>query len=540
MRFFIILTCQLILLLAGLSSSASTYFVTFKYKTSKGFSLNNPSAYLTDKSIRRRISQRIIVDSSDLPVSRAYLGIVRSLGGRVILSSKWFNGALVETSDNQANSLLLLDFVKDVRLVYSDFSSPKDCQFDKELSCVENQNSSTNAVYGGVFDQVNLLKGGFLHDNGFKGRGVTIAVLDAGFSNYENDAAFSNLRNGQVVDVYDFTTQKPKLEDNGNHGIKVLSLLAAMLPGNYCGSAVDANYALYVTESEKYEQLIEEYFWCVAAERADSLGCDIIASSLGYNYFDNPLMDHAVCNLSKQVVPISIAASTAFKKGIFVVVSAGNEGDKVWRYITFPADSPDVMAVGAVDRDGLLGEFSSIGLPKTVKPDVVGMGVAALMIDAAGNVVQGSGTSYAVPQIAGFSACLWQAFPFLSAVELKNVICKSSSNYSNPDNLMGYGIPNFEKAYQMLKLEHNPTNRHVSVSPNPFTRSLTIKTEWVYNGVVNYYMYNMQGKLVKAGHVSFAEGFTRIDDLESLPSGVIIIKLIFGDGSVEKKIVKQG
>jgi Subtilisin-like serine proteases len=539
MRFFIIVTCQILFLLTGFKVAASTYFVTFKHKTSKEFSLGKPSDYLSDKSIKRRINQSISVDSSDLPVSRAYINLVGSLVDRVLSSSKWLNGILVEVADDQANSLFLLDFVKEVKLVGVNTGLSEGFQKMKEV-VVPSQAKVTNEVYGDAFAQVNLIKGDYLHQNGFKGKGMTIAVLDVGFPNYQNLAAFTDLNPKRVVDIYDFTKGKPTLSELGEHGTKVLSLFAGVLPERYCGAATEANYALYVTESDKYEQLIEEYFWCLAAERADSIGCDIIASSLGYNRFDNSCMDHFVSDLSKHIAPVSIAASTAFKKGIFVVVAAGNEGDKDWRYITFPADSPEVMAVGAVSINGILGDFSSIGLPKTIKPDIVGMGVAASMIDENGEVVQGNGTSYVVPQIAGFSACLWQAFPYLSAADLKNVICETSSNHLAPDNLMGYGIPNFEMSFRTLKSKDRFADQQVCISPNPFRTSITVKAASMYSGMVSYYLYNLQGELLKTGVTNFSDGITQIGGLENLHSGMMILKFIFGENSVVKKIVKQG
>lgn len=539
MRFFVGVICLVVFLFSGTKVAASTYFVTFKYKTSSEYSLKKPMEYLSDKSIQRRIRQHIEVDSSDLPVSRKYLSQVGTLVDSVLLSSKWFNGILVDVSEDKVNSLYLLDFVKDVKLVCDEMKRPvgvlKMCTSDEDAG----QYMSSDNVYGDAFVQVSLLRGNRLHERGFKGKGLTVAVLDVGFPKYDNLSAFENLNTGRVVDTYDFTKRRLALTASETHGTKILSLLTGVLPGRYCGSATEANYALYITESAKYEQLIEEYFWCMAAERADSIGCDIISSSLGYSRFDLPYMDHLIGDLSKGVAPISIAASTAFSKGMFVVVSAGNEGDKDWHYITFPADSPDVMAVGAVSFNGMLGRFSSIGLPSMIKPEIVGMGVAATMIDVNGNIVQGNGTSYVVPQIAGFSACLWQAFPSLSAVDLKNVILATSSNHLSPDNLVGYGIPDFDKSFQILELKNGDCDLKVTVNPNPFTTSISVSVDVKISGLADYHLYSMQGKLVKSGVVCFSEGCARIDDLYSLTSGMMILKLIFGTSSVEVKVVKQ-
>jgi len=540
MRIFILMISLLILLTSGYEASATTYFVSFKYKSSANYALNKPLEYLSSKAINRRVNQHIPIDSTDLPVFRTYISLINSQVDSVYFASKWLNGVLVKANTSQANSLFLLDFVKNVKTIRAGFDGvPSSPKMDDPVD-FEDPSQSTNEVYGEAFSQVKMLKGDYLHDKGFKGKGVTIAVLDGGFENFESLNAFTDLMRGRIVDTYDYTKRNSTLRSSEAHGTKVLSLLTGVLHGKYCGSATESNYALYITESSQYEELVEEYNWCLAAERADSIGCDIITSSLGYSHFDYPYMNHTINDLSKNSTPISIAASYAFKKGMLTVVSAGNEGNKLWGYITFPADSPDVLAVGAVNSTGRLGVFSSIGLPGTVKPDVVSMGVATSFIDLNGNVVNGNGTSYASPQIAGFAACLWQAYPNLTAIELKNTICKSSSNYLNPDNLVGYGVPNFEKSFIDLNLIYNSNSQVLAVSPNPFITSVKIITKSLYSGTGNYYLYDMQGKILKMGTLAFFGGIAQIDNLERFPSGMMILKLIFDRHHVVKKVLKVG
>lgn len=540
MRIFILMICHLILLTSGYEAAATTYFVSFKYKSSTNYSINKPLEYLSSKAIKRRVNQHILIDSTDLPVSRKYISLISSHVDSVYFASKWLNGVLVKATTAQANSLFLLDFVKDVKTASAGVDgSPNSPKMEDPVDFGD-PGQSTNEVYGEAFSQVKMIKGDYLHNKGFKGKGVTIAVLDAGFENFENLAVFSDLMRGRIVDTYDYTKRNSTLRSSEAHGTKVLSLLTGVLTGKYCGSAIESNYALYITESSQYEELVEEYNWCLAAERADSIGCNIISSSLGYSHFDSPYMDHTINDLSRNSTPVSIAASYAFKKGILTVVSAGNEGNKLWCYITFPADSPDVIAVGAVSSTGKLGVFSSIGLPNTVKPEVVSMGVATSLIDVNGNVVKGNGTSYASPQIAGFAGCLWQAYPNLTAIELKNTIYMSSSNYLNPDNLVGYGVPNFEKSFLELNLIYNSNTQELTVGPNPFVSSLKIVTKSMYSGNGSYFLYDLQGKILKMGTVAFTGGVAQLDNLERFPSGMMILKLIFDKNCVVKKVLKVG
>lgn len=537
MRFLVFILSQLLLLSISTNANATIYFVSFKYKATDGYTLAKPSDYLSSKAIERRHRQGIAIDSTDLPVSSKYLKLLSGHVDSVMFTSKWLNGALVKATTSQANALLLLSFVKNVSTVSADFQEVPISQKMDDPADIGDPGQATHEVYGEAYSQVRMVRGDFLHSKGFKGKGLTIAVIDAGFDNYNELAAFNNLRGG-VVDTYDFTKRSAALRASDVHGTKVLSLLAASIPARFCGSAIEANYALFVTESSQYEQIIEEYYWGLAAERADSLGCDVVASSLGYSKFDYSFMNHTVADLCMDVAPSSRAASLAAKKGMLVVVSAGNEGNRQWEYVTFPADSPDVVAVGAVTLAGKLGVFSSLGPANSVKPQLVGMGVSATMLDVNGNVVKGNGTSYSAPQIAGFAACLWQAFPLTSSEKLKKVIYSTASNSSTPNSQVGYGVPNFELAYTTLKAEQPPVQEAAHVTPNPFRDIIKINVDGSFTGACTYQLFGLEGTLEKVGTTWITLGEGKLEGLEEVRSGIKILKLIFGNQTTTVKVIK--
>lgn len=510
--------------------------MSFKYKTSSGYSLADPAKYLSANSIGRRVRQHIPVDSTDLPVNDAYIKAVQAKVQKLLYASKWLNGVLVNATETEISAVFKLGFVANVEVAYLSSFNQIGQKFVDPYDFGD-PGQSTGSVYGEAFEQVNLIKGQYLYGKQLLGKGLTIAVIDVGFENYSSLPLFFNMK-ANVVDYYDYISTTDLLRSADAHGTKVLSLLAGVNEGRFLGSAVDASYALYVTESNQFEQKIEEYTWCLAAERADSIGADIISSSLGYSRFDVAAMNHTAADLSKGVAPVSVAAELAVKKGILTVVSAGNEGNKPWGLITFPADAPDVIAVGAVTNVGRLGIFSSIGLPDTFKPDVACMGVATSIVDVNGNVVKGNGTSYAAPQIAGFAACLWGAFPNASALEIRSAILKSASISSNPNNHIGYGIPDFEKAYLSLVRTYPTKDALVSIGPNPFSNFITIQTTTAYSGRANYSIYDLEGRLLKIGMLNFSGGVARLDNLDGLAAGLHLFSVIFDGVKVTSKIIK--
>jgi subtilisin family serine protease len=216
------------------------------------------------------------------------------------------------------------------------------------------------------------------------------------------------------------------------------------------GTAPEAEYYLFKTEVNGSELPVEEDYWVAAVEYADSLGVDIVSTSLGYFTFNTkPEWNHSPSELDGQTAPASRAAAMAAYKGMILCLAAGNEGNKDWKMITFPSDADNILTVGAIASDSTLASFSSQGYIRggKVKPDIVAMGLNAAVWGANGKRTDGRGTSFSCPIISGLTASLWQALPELNSLQLMDLIRKSANRYQNPDDKYGYGIPDFFKAY---------------------------------------------------------------------------------------------
>ena len=290
-----------------------------------------------------------------------------------------------------------------------------------------------------------------------RGKGMTIAVLDGGFQNADVMAALSNIR---IVGSHDFINPAaPTLFFETDHGTKVLSAMAANRPEVLVGTAPEAAYWLLRCEDQHSEQLVEEDYWAMAAEFADSAGVDIINSSLGYNEFDDPAQSHRLRDLDGESTLISRTASMLARKGIVLVNSAGNTGMGPWKKLCVPADAHEILTVGALNQQLTNAPFSGVGPTQDgrVKPDVMAPGAPAALFSGKGSVVRDMGTSFATPIVSGLVACLWQALPGKSALDIISLVRKTSDNYHTPDNIYGYGRPNFWRAFMIGKLEEVKT-----------------------------------------------------------------------------------
>ena len=308
--------------------------------------------------------------------------------------------------------------------------------------------ADSTSTYGHARQQIKLLNLDSLHAQGFCGEGMTIAVLDAGFYDATN---LSYIDQEKILGMYDFAHASLACQHAyETHGTEVLSCMAANTPGSYVGSAPDAKFWLFVTEDVDSEYLIEEDYWVTAAERADSLGVDIINTSLGYTTFDDATMSYTHADLDGETAFISRAAGIAARKGMLVVTAAGNDYNKSWKKIAFPADAKGVVTVGSVNVYGQHSFFSSCGYTadERIKPDVMSMGDYAYAISAGNKIKCGSGTSYATPILCGALACLWQSHPEWSVAQLIDKVQRSASQYNNPDILCGYGVPDIYVAYR--------------------------------------------------------------------------------------------
>lgn len=520
--------------------------------------LSNPQTFLSSEAIARRKHFNIAIDSTDLPVSKVYLDSIAKAGKVEILnSSKWLNQVLIKTTDQAAlNKISQFPFVKKRSPIAN---RPSTINEEKFIETVTETNvsqtiASTKATtlnYGNSSKQVNIHEGEFLHNKGFQGKGIKIAVLDAGFFKYQNIAAFDSLKiNGQLKMTWDFVDNNPSVNEDDAHGMQCLSVLAANLPGAFVGTAPAASYYLFRTEDVATEFPVEEQNWLAAAERADSIGVQMISSSLGYNTFDDARFNYTYADLNGKKTMITRGATMATNKGMIVMNSAGNSGNSAWKYLLAPSDAVDVLAVGAVNNLKQVAPFSSFGpsSDNRVKPDIASVGWNTFLISTNGTVAQANGTSFSNPNIAGLIACLWQAFPEFSNKEIIETVRKSSDRYNNPDARTGYGIPNMRLAYGMLEKESNirkakgllKTDR-LKVYPNPMTDEFTIVYNGKTNGKLSLQLLSIEGKLIRNLSYDVLENeyyFFNVNGLGSQASGQYILSYKDGAGAGTLRIMK--
>lgn len=487
-RFLFFTSCFLFLALNSFSQIApSRYVVRFTDKTGSPFSINSPEEFLSERALHRRAVQNIEITENDLPVNQNYIDSVVATGAQVLNRSKWFNSVTIRATDStQIDAINALPFVVNVSSVA--FSQiPTDNYRDKFQVETESMNKDlvaspalNDASYGMGLNQITMLNGVQLHEAGFRGQGMWIAVLDAGFSAADILQVFDSLRNeNRIIATKDFVEGDDNVFGHSTHGTMVLSTMAGNMPGDLIGTAPKASYLLLRSEESASEYIIEEYNWASAAEFADSAGADVINSSLGYTDFNDALQNHTYADLDGNTTPVARAADIAASKGILVVNSAGNEGDSPWFHISSPADADSVLAVGAVDPFGDYVSFSGKGYSSDgrIKPNVVAQGRDAAIVSAAtGAIITGNGTSFSGPIIAGMATCLWQANGSLTNMQVLHAIEQSAHQFSNPDSLMGYGIPNFAIANLILS-NRLPTDlakdELLTVYPSPFEGELT-------------------------------------------------------------------
>jgi len=458
------------------------FWIQFSDKNNNPFSVERPHEFLSQKSLDRRSRQNIPVVANDLPVTPAYVDSVVNAGARLLLKSKWLNGIAVETED----SLVLeridsFSFVLDIEPIAAfTIIDSADTSGIESIPLISSPVLTNNLLYdeelyGNAFAQINMMHGEYLHELGFRGDGMVIAVLDAGFYHADSIAAFDSLwMNNRIQGYRDFVSGvHDSIFLRSTHGMSVLSTMGGNLPRELVGTAPSAHYWLLRTEDAATEFRIEEYNWAAGAEFADSAGADVINSSLGYTTFNDSAMDYSYSDMNGDVAVVTRAADFAAQKGMIVVNSAGNQGNSRWRYIGAPADADSILAVGAVDAQGQITGFSSRGpsFDGRVKPNVVAQGRDAVIVNGSGSISTGNGTSFASPITAGLVTCLWQAFPEKSAQEIISNVMGSASYFSNPNDSFGYGIPDFRLAYlKMLEEKGSPyeRTRQPIAYPNPF------------------------------------------------------------------------
>ena len=416
------------------------------------FSVNRPSEFLSQRSIDRRKRQGIPVDLTDLPVAPAYEKQVAEAGIEIVGKSKWNNTLLIRIhKDKELRKLEGLEFITKRKKV---FQAP-DSVSQRMRSNVRNglnEWSQGDEFYGAADAQLKSLNGKKLHENGYRGKGMMIAVFDGGFMNADKIPALHKIK---LAGVKDFVVPESKsVFGEMEHGTMVLSTMAANAPDFYVGVAPEAQYLLIRCEDERTESLAEEDYWASAAEYADSCGVDVINSSLGYHGFDDSSMNHHYYEQDGNTALISRTASMCADKGIVCVNSAGNDGMGSWKKINFPADAKDILTVGSINEHGMNAAFSAVGptADGRIKPDVMAFGSPTCVITGRGSIINDNGTSFSSPLVAGMVACLWQALPGKTAKQIIKLVKLAGDNQQHPDNVFGYGVPDFWKAYQTGKV----------------------------------------------------------------------------------------
>ncbi|NOQ28420.1 MAG: S8 family serine peptidase [Bacteroidales bacterium] len=527
--------------------ASNSYRLYLTDKNNNTYSVDNPEDFLSQQAINRRLKQDIDIKLNDLPISKFYLDSLKNLGLVILNKSKWLNTVVVQTNNQDLiDTITKIGFIKSKQKTSSFLkqNSYKTSFEKKDLTILSKNDDPLD--YGYATSQISMLNGHVLHQNGYKGQGITIAVIDAGFLDVDLLPAFESLRtNHQILGTKDFVDGDEHVFDtsNSSHGMKVLSTMGGNIPGELIGTAPKANYWLLRSEEASTEYSIEEDNWAAAAEFADSVGADIITSSLGYSEFDDSSQDYTYSDMDGNTTFITKAADFAASKGILVLNSAGNQGDDPWKYISAPGDGDSVLTVGAVDAFATYAYFSGVGptFDGRIKPNVAAMGYQTTVQGVDGSITVANGTSFSTPIMAGMAACLWQYFPELNNMELIQKIEESAHQYSNPDYKLGYGIPDFGKAANLINTDiHSFTEKtFLKIYPNPFYSYINIELLQKSNETVTVELYSIIGKKIMEIQKPLM-GQTNIElyNLEDLSTGIYLIKIEIGNETFQERIIK--
>jgi subtilisin family serine protease len=522
-------------------SQTQEALVFFADKENVATSIANPLSILTQEAIDRKMMHNVTIDERDVPVTESYITTLKSQPGITVHSkSKWMNAAYVSGSQSQIQNLLNLAFVTVIEFMDPNlnlFPEPHPTPDKFEL---ENMQGRIIYDYGAAANQIEMLGGDFLHEQDFSGEGMIIAVLDSGFPNVVGNPAFSDMiSENRLLGTFDFVLDQVTIGGSSTHGAKVLSDMAGLLDGQFVGTAPEASYYLFRTEDAGSERPVEEAYWLEGLERADSLGVDVVNTSLGYQDFDNSNYDHTYEDLDGVTTLGARAANLAFEKGMLLVTSAGNDGGG-FTFVGTPGDAMGMLTIGAVDSNGNYASFSSIGptVDGRIKPDVMAQGASSAVVDQNGNITTNSGTSFSSPITAGVVACLWQSRPEARNYQVMQIVRESASLFNNPTDEMGYGIPNFEDAYNALQLlgaEQVLLERNFALYPNPTTNILNVSfPKEIHSAEI--FITNLAGQVIQKGNITNTAN--RLD-VSSLSAGLYIATLVSEGKSNTFKVVKQ-
>jgi serine protease AprX len=516
--------------------------VFFADKEDVATSIANPISIMTQEAIDRKALHNTPIDERDVPVNEDYITQIKnSTGITVYAKSKWSNNVYVRGSQSNIEDLLNLPFVTEVEFMDRDlnFAPPTGTTPNKFL--IENQTNSIIYNYGAAANQTLMLNADFLHEQDFSGEGMIVAVLDAGFPSVNTNPGFSEIINeGRLLGTYDFESRQVNVDGTSSHGTNTSSDIGGFIQDQFVGTSPEASFYLFVTEYVPSENPVEEAWWVEALERADSLGVDVVNTSLSYRDFDNSAYDYSYEDLNGQTTIGARGANHAFDKGMIMVNSAGNGGSSGFPTVGTPADAPGVFTIGAVDSGGNYVGFSSRGptVDGRIKPDVMAQGQGSAIINTNGNVDFSSGTSFSSPIMAGAVTCLWQSRPEVPNAQLLQVIRESASLYANPTNEMGYGIPDFEVAYnnlQILGIEQQLLDEQFALYPNPVTTNVNVSFPKDVNQG-EFMLFNVLG--AKVLHTTISKSNNTVD-LSALVSGMYIVSIQSNNKTNSFKLIKE-
>ena len=536
------------------------YIIKFTDKNGTPFSIDNPEEFLSQRAIERRNKQGIAIDETDLPINPEYAQAIIDAGALVRNKLKWFNSVSVEIPNSSVlNQITALAFVSEAKLVSSNSvgkrpirTQEKDLFSSKKITLTPKSINDLN--YGESFNQINMINGTQLHADGYLGQNMLIAVFDGGFAFANEMTAFDSLwMNDKIIGTHDFVAPGGDVfdydETASGHGTWVLSAMGAYIDNHLIGTAPKANYFLIRTEDSRdaaSEYLMEEYYWLDAAEFADSIGVDIISASLSYiDAFFDPQFNHSYEDMDGNTTPITRAADMAASKGLLLVNSNGNQGSSSWYYMGAPADGDSVLSIGAVNANGNYASFSSHGPTSDgrVKPDVTAQGGNPVLADIEGGITTDfSGTSFSTPIIAGMTACLWQANPTANNYQILLAIRQSASAYNNPNAEIGYGIPNYILADQIVKQMtgiKTPLANEMSVKirPNPFLNLMQLEFNEPITTNITATIYDMHGQLIYRKIIH--DRTSNIYELKNAASGIYYLHLSGENGQINTyKLIK--
>jgi hypothetical protein len=522
------------------------YFVLFKDKANSPYSVSRPKEFLSDRSIKRRTNQKIAITERDLPPNPSYLSEISKAGAKIIYKSRWINGALIQTDAATLTKILNITFVRGLE----GKGDIRNARLNEQGQTIDKKDKFGNE---GILDnglsqtQLAMLGADKMHTKGYHGEGMLIGVLDSGFLNANKLSFFNDLFNDKrVIGTWDFVNNESNVYNDHNHGTNVLSCMAAFENSRIVGTAYKASYLLLTTEDVTSETKREEANWLFGAEMADSVGVDVINTSLGYTEFDNPIQNYKYSDMNGDRALATRAADWAAQAGILVVASAGNDGSGSWKYIGTPADADSIIAVGAVSSSQNIASFSSYGpsADGRVKPELSAQGSNTTIGNTNGTVGLSSGTSFSSPLMAGFAASFWQAFPNLTNMQVREYLIRSASQYTNPDNRVGYGIPNFDKAYELAELEAlinelKKSGQEVIVFPNPINDGSSTKV-WVLKNDAGtnfeYSISDLTGKIL--WNLSTKESKITLPAINDLPLSNVILKVTAENLKYSTKIIR--